>query len=168
MYLTCHSGIRASSDEESEEQAPTLPAQPNDAPTPQPLIFGLGVCGVWDQRDVSGRYARLSKRGLKHTAPAVLNGGERAEDAVPSPSSPLRQPPPERVCPDHPLDQLLPEHAVRRHAVPLLAHQLSGAQRFGIQVGQDVLSNMIQSPSWEKKRKNRRKIKHYLFGRCAV
>lgn len=75
---------------------------------------------------------------------------------VSSPSSPLWQPPPQGVCPDHSLDELLPQHAVRRHPVPLLAHQLSSTQRCGIQVWQNVLSNMIQSPSWGRRGEKKR------------
>lgn len=93
-------------------------------------------------------------------APAVLNGRKRGEDAVSSPSSPLWQPPPQGVCPDHSLNELLPQHAVRCHPVPLLAHQLSSTQWFGIQVWQNVLSNVIQSPSCGRKKK-----KDYLLGR---
>lgn len=105
----------------------------------------------------------LFKYRLKHTIPAVLNGGKRGEDSVSLPSSPLWQTPPQGVCPDHSLNELLPQHPIWRHPVPLLAHQLSSTQRFGIQVWQNVLSNVIQSPSWGRTTTTRGK--HYLLDR---
>ena len=64
------------------------------------------------------------------------------------PSSPIRQAPPEGVSADLLLNQLLPEHTIADDPLPLLTHELGGAERAVVQVGEDVLRHVIQALVW--------------------
>ena len=62
-----------------------------------------------------------------------------------SPLVSFREALPERVCADHALDQLLPQHALGDDPLPLLTHQLGRAQRARVQERQDVLRYVVQT-----------------------
>lgn len=69
------------------------------------------------------------------------------------PSSPLRQPPPDGVSSHFPLDQLLPQHPLRNDPIPFLAHEFGRIERVSVQVGQNILGNMVQAFLCERERK---------------
>lgn len=50
---------------------------------------------------------------------------------------------PQGVSAHHSLDQLLPKHSFRDHALPFFTHQLCGTQRPGVQVGKNVFCYVI-------------------------
>ena len=66
-------------------------------------------------------------------------------EQVLNPPPSISQPLPQAVCVHLPLYQLLPQHPLGDDPQPLLADQLSCAQRPGVQEGEDVLSHMVQT-----------------------
>ena len=62
-----------------------------------------------------------------------------------SPASSLGQALPQRICPNFPLDQLLPQYAIRYDALPLPAHQLGIAEAASVQVTEDLLRYVVQA-----------------------
>ena len=67
-------------------------------------------------------------------------GFEQVLDPVPSVGEAL----PQTVGVDLPLDQLLPEHPLGDDPGPLLADGPRGAERLGVQEGEDVLGHVVQ------------------------
>ena len=52
---------------------------------------------------------------------------------------------PELVCANHAFDKLAPEHAVGDDPPPLARHQLGGAERLGVDIRQDLLSDVVEA-----------------------
>lgn len=59
------------------------------------------------------------------------------------PSSSLRESFPHRVDSYLTLNQFLPEQSIGNDTVPLVADQLSSTEAFGIQVGENLIGNVV-------------------------
>lgn len=74
---------------------------------------------------------------------AVLAGP--GDEQVLDPLLALGQPSPQRVAADLPLYQLLPQHALGDHAVPLLGDELGGAEGVGVEIRENVVGDVIET-----------------------
>lgn len=70
----------------------------------------------------------------------------------------FRQAFPQRISAHHPLNELLPQHAVGDDPVPLATHQLGSAQGTCVQKGQDVLCYVLQTPRWRDEHNRMQRI----------
>ena len=86
-------------------------------------------------------------------------GFEQVLDPVPS----VGQTFPQAVSVDLPLYQLLPEHPLRDDPGPLLAHGPGSAQRLGVQEGEDVLGDVIQTLQGHGQMETEGSVSIYLF-----
>ena len=57
---------------------------------------------------------------------------------------------PERICSNHSLDQLAPQHPIGDNAIPLSTDKLRGAEWFGIKIGENVFGNVFKAPTYER------------------